>query len=224
MSLRVAFVGPAKAGKSTASQYLARRYGTTTVSFAAPVKRELFKFLTDYRYAGMNGSKDRFMQQHKQVFDEGPCFGEASLPPMICSDPIAWINANKDNMRQFLQWWGTDYRRAQDENYWVNQLRPLVEEYDALANDDCRFLNEAEYLVSAGFRIVAINPATPEEAKNLHSSEREYLNILDQYPHTVIHNPKTEYEVFYRVLDDLFVMEPKKEEAFVPSKDTLRFN
>lgn len=51
--------------------------------------------------------------------------------------------------RQILQWWGTDYRRAQCETYWIDRVRKRL----MLASDahwvisDVRFQNEADLVL-----------------------------------------------------------------------------
>lgn len=58
--------------------------------------------------------------------------------------------------RQILQWWGTEYRRRQDPDYWTRKLSQRVAYY---ANDlherhfvipDCRFPNEVAALRALG--------------------------------------------------------------------------
>ena len=55
-------------------------------------------------------------------------------------------------VRQLMQWWGTEYRRAQNDNYWVNQMYDIImseisDSYEvshAFICDDVRFPNELE--------------------------------------------------------------------------------
>lgn len=210
MSLRIAFVGPLKAGKTTASKYLASRYGTKTVTFSNPLKEELFAWLQSYRIASMHSkaARDNFVMKYQEVFNKGPCLGEIPLPPLgNYNDPIGWINKNKDEVRPLLQWWGTDFKRAQDNQYWIRMLKATMDAYaeeqghNNFTNDDCRFVNEAAFFVENGFTIVAINPLTAEEAKGLHASETDHVEILKHFPHIVVHNPKTSFGEFYDKLD-----------------------
>lgn len=62
-------------------------------------------------------------------------------------------------VREALQWYGTDFRRAQDEDYWVKamdrKLVELKERYDdgrslLVVIDDVRFLNEAQFCLGKG--------------------------------------------------------------------------
>ena len=55
-------------------------------------------------------------------------------------------------VRQLMQWWGTEYRRAQNPFYWINQMQRRIEndmlldpsKSHAFICDDVRFPNELE--------------------------------------------------------------------------------
>lgn len=57
-------------------------------------------------------------------------------------------------IRMFLQWWGTELRRAQDEDYWVKKGMALADEASGYSHlvvvTDVRFANEAKAIVAAG--------------------------------------------------------------------------
>jgi hypothetical protein len=78
--------------------------------------------------------------------------------------------------RDILQWWGTEYRREQDPDYWVKRARDLYRERIAagvpgLANCSVRFLNEAEWIHSEGGAVVRVHrPGV--EAVNGHVSDK----------------------------------------------------
>ena len=59
----------------------------------------------------------------------------------------------KTTVRQFMQWWGTEYRRAQNPFYWINKMQSIIERDLLLSDpalshaficDDVRFPNELE--------------------------------------------------------------------------------
>lgn len=66
-----------------------------------------------------------------------------------------------NTVRDALQWYGTDFRRKQDPNYWVKVMRGALEdaqeahECAIILIDDVRFPNEAELVLEYGslFRI-----------------------------------------------------------------------
>jgi hypothetical protein len=52
---------------------------------------------------------------------------------------------------KLLQWWGTEYRRAQDQNYWVNKWKAGINpRANIVLCTDMRFLNEAQAVRDAG--------------------------------------------------------------------------
>lgn len=59
-------------------------------------------------------------------------------------------------VRQLMQWWGTEYRRAQHPFYWINKMQRRIEEdmllqpsdSHAFICDDVRFPNELELFTS----------------------------------------------------------------------------
>ena len=57
--------------------------------------------------------------------------------------------------RQILQWWGTDYRRAQRETYWIDKARDRLlsgPDQDWVVTD-VRFQNEADLVRELGGRL-----------------------------------------------------------------------
>lgn len=52
---------------------------------------------------------------------------------------------------KLLQWWGTEYRRAQDPNYWVKRwVEAIQPDAEIVIASDMRFLNEAEVIKNLG--------------------------------------------------------------------------
>jgi hypothetical protein len=102
-------------------------------------------------------------------------FQEAGIMP-------AWVRPEvfPDKQRTLLQWWGTEYRRAQDENYWVKRLfqRLKVLDPDVAIITDLRYPNEAEAIKRAGGVLVRVSRTTPPDVEvNPHPSE----TALDGY-------------------------------------------
>jgi hypothetical protein len=65
----------------------------------------------------------------------------------------------KDNYRRLLQLWGTEYRREQNPNYWVEQFGKKfngIREHTNIVVDDCRFPNEEGALKSNGFYFIRL--------------------------------------------------------------------
>ncbi|PLY06766.1 MAG: hypothetical protein C0622_00675 [Desulfuromonas sp.] len=84
------------------------------------------------------------------------------------------------SVRLILQWWGTEYRRAQDPDYWTKAWEKQVQKLDLdhlhVLVDDVRFANELDVISRNGGRFVRIIRPGFDGANN-HSSE----NSLDDY-------------------------------------------
>lgn len=97
-------------------------------------------------------------------------------------------------IRALLQWWGTELRRSQDENYWVDKGMEMVREaagYSALVVvTDVRFVNEANAITEAGGLVCEITADESIRRERLggrlpaaHASE-----VIDFDTHAIIVN------------------------------------
>ena len=88
-----------------------------------------------------------------------------------------------EHVRRLLQWWGTDYRRAQDPNYWVKQLTLGPGKWTI---SDVRFENEVNKIRELGGQIWRVeNPRLQDEPGREHESE---LAIAEIMPDVVLVN------------------------------------
>jgi hypothetical protein len=111
--------GAAGSGKDAVADYLGRRYGFIKFSFSDALYREV---------AAAFGLPDDSLLRDRET-KEVPsellalefCTDDEFVrvvqrfpgEPVTITDPIS--------PRQILQWWGTEYRRAQDPDYWIAQ-------------------------------------------------------------------------------------------------------
>jgi hypothetical protein len=83
-------------------------------------------------------------------------------------------------VRRILQWWGTEYRRAEDPDYWTKAWSRKIEQFDLdsvhILVDDVRFMNELVTIKAHGGRVVKIERPGFAGANN-HTSE----TALDDY-------------------------------------------
>ena len=103
-------------------------------------------------------------------------------------------------VRRILQWWGTEYRRTQDPDYWTKAWAAEVGQYDLekehVLIDDVRFINELETIKQQGGLIYKIERPGFDGANN-HASETS----LDDYRswNGIIRNDGTLQEFFRKV-------------------------
>lgn len=82
-----------------------------------------------------------------------------------------WEKPYPVEVRKLLQWWGTEYRRAQDPEYWVNQGRRTIAEelgyMDLVVVTDVRFANEADAIRDLGGLVVEVRASDATRADRL---------------------------------------------------------
>ncbi|MCZ2108547.1 MAG: hypothetical protein LC118_03085 [Dehalococcoidia bacterium] len=177
--MNFALIGAPGSGKSSIADALGVR-----MSFADGVRREV---------AGYLGP---ILQMHsdeiRELLDLWSSGVTHSDILRYMTDPIT-----KDAFRPLLQVWGTDFRRAQDPDYWCRALetrirRSMAEDSSRrLVVDDCRFPNEYNLLKSLGFKFVTLesgaNTRPLSGAQLAHESERYWPRfsvdlVLDYKP------------------------------------------
>lgn len=173
--MKVAFVGPIGSGKTTMCDALVSRVGGERMSFAYALKEEVAWALTT---SGVSSESREAERRVREVLSSIP----KDLLGLLLSSRLDEVihllvdPKTKGHFRDLQQWWGTEYRRAQDENYWVNQLVAKISNSEgSVFVDDCRFPNEYEALADAGFTFIRLErnpdfPADPE--RDAHPSEQ----------------------------------------------------
>ncbi len=101
--------------------------------------------------------------------------------------PVLWNKPYSDEVRRLLQWWGTEYRREMDPDYWVKRtkLRAVawqVEGYTP-AFTDVRFPNEARMIEDSGGFIVRVFATESTREKRLGTLPPEHASetAMDSY-------------------------------------------
>lgn len=183
----IGFAGKAASGKTTAANFLKDILPgeTLVIPMAMVLRDEVEAFL---RRAGAEGYVPLVYgsQEDKvRVF-----YVDTAQSRAACNQWENFVAEHRDiqdrpgvtavTVRRILQWWGTEYRRAQDPDYWTKAWGRKVEQYDLgrihIVVDDVRFLNELNVIRAHGGRIVKIERPGFAGANN-HSSETS----LDDY-------------------------------------------
>ena len=160
-------------------------FGGTKIALADAVKEEVAEFLTQcgvpFEHRNLWGA----MSDKEEWCDIGPSKLIDHAPDDLYALLIMFIAADGRGStialtyRQFLQIWGTEYRRAQDPAYWIRRCREKILNTEGLVFiDDVRFPDEVEMVKDLGGVVVRIDryrahgTATPD-----HPSE----TALDDY-------------------------------------------
>jgi len=177
----IGFAGKAATGKTTAAQHMAPLLDKEcrVIPMAMVLRDEVEAFL---RAVGADASVPLVYgdQDDKvRVF-----YVHADKAAQVCplwSHFVAEHGEIQDRpgqtavtVRRILQWWGTEYRRAQDPDYWTKAWSRKVEQLDLdrihVLIDDVRFMNELEAIKAHGGLIVKIERPGFDGANN-HASE-----------------------------------------------------
>jgi hypothetical protein len=109
--------------------------------------------------------------------------------------------------RRTLQTWGTDYRRAQNSNYWLDRLRETMDRHAdvPLVVTDVRFDNEWALCEAEGARVLRVHQPDVDRLMRekiargdkdaAHSSEVE---VIERQAEATIENPAGNPELMYR--------------------------
>lgn len=156
----VALTGLKGSGKTTVAAALAKHHGFKRMAFADALKMEAAQALTmlDYEpntYAQMEEAKRLLQRMHTP--------GE------------------KEQFRGLMQWLGTEWRRANDADYWVRQLYDklkLLAQDARVVIDDCRFENEAAMLRGFGARVYRVyREGVSGNDAHLSETEQQSLHV-----------------------------------------------
>lgn len=193
--------GKIASGKDTVGKALIQALGLTDAahtSFAAALKREVTQMINlisedldmpaDLRILQLATSQGVTLAQAGYVYD--------SLVDEIRAGQVADAYTRTPGVRRVLQFWGTDVRRAQDDNYWVKktlaEITPILATGRSTIITDARFRNEADSLHSVGGYVVRLDVSRETQVARLakrdgleltteqenHPSEKD----LDDYP------------------------------------------
>jgi hypothetical protein len=176
-----------RCGKDTAaryiidarSAYLGEHIDIRRYSFAQELKREvnecamksggMFKLFDPGLYIEGFG----FMQDNENFL---------ALPEWVQYDPDPPMDdpdCPYGKQRSFLRWYGTDYRRSINANYWVNKVARRIEKEkpEIALITDLRFPNEAQWVLQFGEVIRIDRPELPPLTAESHESEKALVGF-----------------------------------------------
>jgi hypothetical protein len=164
----IGFAGKAASGKTTAAHHLAPLLAAETliIPMAKVLRDEVEEFLraigaeqfVPLVYGCQDDKLRVFYVDEARALQQCPEWSSFVAEHAAIQDRPGQTAVT---VRRILQWWGTEYRRAQDPDYWTKAWERKVSAYDLqrinILVDDVRFINELTMLRGLGARIVKID-------------------------------------------------------------------
>lgn len=151
--LLLGFGNRARNGKDSAAEAIRDFYSQQNQARLAhvptwkgSVRVGIFKYATAL-YQEVNKAIEAGIWGTRQVFITRPGRGLVVLPEWVEPDPNPEVSALAPYGKhpKLLQWWGSEFRRTQDPDYWVRKLfASIPNNLDVVMITDVRFPNEAE--------------------------------------------------------------------------------
>jgi len=161
----IAIGNRARNGKGTAAEAIVEHCDRIMkpvlhIGWADALRNEVTNAIREY-----GGNVKELLMRGVQIDEDRDGFVHHRIPSWVEaeSNPIIELLSPYGKHPKLLQWWGTDYRRAQDVNYWVKQgmqtVNNFIKKYPngVVLISDTRFLNEAQAVKDAGGVILLVS-------------------------------------------------------------------
>lgn len=180
--LIIGFGSKARQGKDTAAQAIVDFYRDKNLHTQKPVSVGVLKYAT-FLYQEVNeflaieksfdySTAELFKMGVREVRGGSLCVDK--IPDWVQPDPNPEFSdlAPYGKHPKLLQWWGTDYRREQDTDYWVKKMfADMSVNLDVALITDVRFPNEAQGIKQRGGYNVNV-ARLHEDGRCYYSSDR----------------------------------------------------
>lgn len=176
----ISFRGERGAGKSTAARYLEEQYvNVRRLAFADELKVELYDLLSPFTREDISISNAILQDYRFRTRITAALPNPGYNFDFTRRDKINWIDKHKVELRPLIQFYGTEYRRGLDPDYWVKKYAStataFMESGCVVVCDDARFDNERAYIRSQEgsreFFIIRPGYEYPEDGIPGHASE-----------------------------------------------------
>ena len=209
----IALTGLAGTGKDTAADILATHCGFTKLAFADALRAEVqaafnvpVELLTRRDLKEMPTAALALVECGDRGF-----IGSVALQYLKNGDQIdrEWLFMPR-TPRAIMQQWGTEYRRAQRVNYWLELLRSRITQLHALDGrsrfviTDCRFENEAAMIRAMGGVVWQITRTDVQPVEGQHASATDGTKL---HPSVVIDNSSTLHSLREAMLGEWLALE-----------------
>lgn len=212
--LIIGLAGQAGVGKDTIADYLVQHYGFVKFAFSDGLYWEVQRAfgLEDQTLLRDRATKEEPSERLalKHCTDKDFVAVARRMIAELHPDTFFVLENVELSPRQVLQWWGTDYRRAQNDNYWIKLTAAFIEQmhfhppYPELRPSlfvevGTRFENERGWIKSMGGNIWHVHRGD-ETQKHAHVSAVP-LPVLD-YEREIFNNGTVDQ--LHEAIDMLF--------------------
>lgn len=195
----VALTGPAESGKDTVGDYLAEHHGYAKLAFADTIRNEVGRaFDVSVQLLTQRETKDHPMT----ALALGRCMDPAFVNRVWSLHAGGVDLRTPRSPRQITQWWGTEYRCADDPYYLVDALTTRFIKAHAQGQNrfvvtDVRKAIEADLLRELGASLWQINRPGFDPQPGAHSTETTGSEFAPDYQlinnHGITHLYKQAY-------------------------------
>ena len=182
------------------------------MAFADPLYEEVAKaFLINLEQL----KERRTKEQPSEALNLNMCIDPWFVQSIEKSCNVDVMSEVPRSPRQILQWWGTQYRRAQDPLYWVKRFEHRVRQHQEagiqhIVVTDVRFADEAAAIRTLGGQIWRVHRPNLPASGTGHVSE---VTGLEFDPEATILNSGSLDALHYATLQTLFNSHMRKAEA-----------
>ena len=156
------------------------------MSFAQPLKEEVNQAISLVRDRSISEAREILCVKDSGIFDNFVTLLSLALQ----ETPRATSMTRTAGMRRVLQFWGTEVRRAEKDDYWVSKAVVSALNYAAngknLFYTDGRFPNEILGPQSVGFMVIRLEVSPEVQAERLASRDG-----LIPDPLSLVHSSET---------------------------------
>lgn len=200
----IGLVGEKEVGKDTVGAMLTADYGYERRAFADTLRNEVSDCL--------NGEFPRveplvIPDDIKHVLAVYRSHGEAAFEKPVPTD-----------MRRLLQWWGTEFRRTFDPEYWVKAVAKDLPTSTVIT--DVRFPNEVAFVRAAGGALIKINRSKPDSTIGpavIETHVSEDLAKSDSVEYDLVIDNNGTLADLQAIIDKAFGVAPAPVEPIVPA-------
>jgi thymidylate kinase len=200
-----------------AEVYHERGFKTAEVSYAIPLKDEATRIMEDFR----NHPIDFDALADQYAIDEHDLI---TLYERVSNDmthyPLLTGWDRTEGVRRFLQYLGTDIRRKQNYNYWVDKVQDYFpKDVDYIFITDARFPNEADKILSLNGTLIRID--VPDEVILQRSSSRDGLKYSQEALNHDSEHALDNYKKFEVIIGESFNAEELVDNFIEIKKESL---